>query len=330
MSDASESSPALLPSHVTSPAERSALGADDQERLAEYFAARHASSTLRAYRTDWGAFCAWCDIKGLPALPAAAESIAAFLAAEADAGRKISTLRRRLAAIRLAHRLCGRESMTSSELVRGTLRGIARTHGSAPEQKAPALVEQLRAMVDALDCSRPQGLRDRALLSLGFAGAFRRSELVALRVADLEETPEGLRIHIRQSKTDAEGLGQIVPVIRGDLYCPVHAVHEWLQAAGITDGWVFRRLYRGGRVSEQALSAHSVAAIVKRHALAVGLDPDQYAGHSLRSGFLTSAALAKASLFKLMEVSRHKDPKTVMIYLRRSSEFENHAGEGLL
>ncbi|MBK1723583.1 hypothetical protein CKO23_15225 [Thiocystis violacea] len=298
--------------------------------MARYFAARHASSTLRAYRTDWTAFNAWCETKGLPALPAAAETIAAFLAAQAEAGRKISTLRRRLAAIRLAHRLCGHASMTHSELVRGTLRGIARTHGSAPDQKAPALAEQLRAMVDALDQSRRQGLRDRALLTLGFAGAFRRSELVALRVEDLEETSEGLRVHIRQSKTDAEGLGEVVPVIRGDLYCPVRAVREWLRAAGITEGWVFRRMYRGDAVGEHALTAHSVAAIVKRSALAVGLDPDQYAGHSLRSGFMTSAALSKASLFKLMEVSRHKDPKTVMIYVRRSREFEDHAGEGLL
>ncbi|NEV64681.1 tyrosine-type recombinase/integrase [Thiorhodococcus minor] len=330
MSDASRLSHPLAPSSVSSPSEGAALEADDQDRLARYFSARHASSTLRAYRTDWKTFVGWCEGKGLAALPAPAETIAAFLAAEADAGRKISTIRRRLAAIRLAHRLCGHEAMTSSDLVRGTVRGIARTLGSAPEQKAPALAEQLRAMVDELDCSRPQGLRDRALLTLGFAGAFRRSELVALRVEDLEETPKGLRVHVRQSKTDAEGHGQVVPVVRGDVYCPVRAVQGWLRAAGISEGWVFRRMYRGDRVGEQALTAHSVAAIVKRCALAVGLDPDQYSGHSLRSGFMTSAALSKASLFKLMEVSRHKDPKTVMIYIRRSSEFEDHAGEGLL
>lgn len=302
----------------------------DQALLARYFAARHADSTLRAYRTDWAAFSAWCDTRGLRALPASAETVAAFLAAEADSGRKTSSIRRRVAAIRLAHRLSGQESPTTAELVRGTLRGIARTHGSAPNQKAPALAEQIQSMVDTLDCTRPQGLRDRALLTLGFAGAFRRSELVALTVADLEETAGGLRVQVRRSKTDSEGQGQIVPVIRGEHYCPVRAVRAWLGAAGIREGWVFRRLYRGDRIGEQALSAHSVAAVVKRCALAVGLDPDQYAGHSLRAGFITSAALAKADLFKLMEVSRHKDPKTVMIYIRRGDAFEDHAGAGLL
>ncbi|MFD2110772.1 tyrosine-type recombinase/integrase [Thiorhodococcus fuscus] len=306
------------------------LTPEDKNLLNQYFAARHADSTLRAYRSDWSIFTAWCATRTLQALPASAETISAFLASEAESGRKTSTLRRRLAAIRLAHRLCGHEPQTGSELVRGTLKGIARTHGSAPNQKAPALADQLRAMVDTLDCTRLQGLRDRAILTLGFAGAFRRSELVALRLEDLKEISGGFRVHVRQSKTDAEGLGQIVPVIRGRDYCPVRAVREWLKAADIRDGWVFRRLYRGDRVAEMPLSAHSIAAVVKRCAQHAGLDPSEYAGHSLRSGFMTSAALSKASLFKMMEVSRHKDPKTVMIYIRRSNEFEDHAGDGLL
>lgn len=306
------------------------LRKDDQALLAQYFNTRHADSTLRAYRSDWAIFSAWCVDRGLQALPATSEAIATFLASEADCGLKVSTIRRRVAAIRLAHRLCDHDAPTSSELVRGTLRGIARTHGSAPQQKAPALAELVRAMVDSLDCDRLQGLRDRLILTLGFGGAFRRSELAALRVEDLEETAGGLRVHIRQSKTDAEGSGQIVPVIRGDAYCPVRAVREWLAAAGIQEGSVYRRMYRGDRVAETALSDHSIASVVKRCALAVGLDPAEYAGHSLRSGFMTSAVLAKASLFKLMEVSRHKDPKTVMVYVRRSSEFEDHAGDGLL
>ncbi|EXJ16185.1 site-specific integrase [Imhoffiella purpurea] len=306
------------------------LNADDREMLGRYFAARHADSTVRAYRSDWAIFTAWCATRDLASLPASAETISAFLASEAESGRRISTLHRRVAAIRLAHRLCGHEPKTDSELVRGTLKGIARTHGSAPRQKAPALSDQLRTMVDSLDCTRLQGLRDRAILTLGFAGAFRRSELAALRIEDLEEVAGGFRVHVRRSKTDAEGLGQVVPVIRGRDYCPVRAVQDWLRTAGIREGHVYRRLYRGDRVGEAPLSAHSIAAVVKRCAEAVGLDPAEYAGHSLRSGFMTSAALSKASLFKMMEVSRHKDPKTVMIYVRRSAEFEDHAGDGLL
>jgi len=306
------------------------LGDADRTRLAHYFAARHAAATRRAYRSDWTLYTAWCDARGWCALPATPETVAAYLAAEAEQGRKVSTIRRRVAAIRLAHRLCDHEPPTNAELVRGTLHGIARTHGAAPRQKAPALAEVLRAMVDTLDAATHQGRRDRALLTLGFAGALRRAELAALRVEDLEEVPRGLRVHVRQSKTDAEGLGQIVPVIRGEVYCPVRAVRDWLAGAAIIQGPVFRRMYRGDVVSGESLSAHSIAAVVKRCALAVGLDPDDYAGHSLRSGFMTSAALAKASLFKMMEVSRHKDPKTVMIYVRRSAEFQDHAGEGLL
>lgn len=307
-----------------------ALNGDDRERLTHYFAARHADATLRAYRSDWTLYTAWCDARGLLALPAAPTTVAAYLAWEAANGRQVSTIRRRVAAIRLAHRLCDHEPPTNTELVRGTLHGIARTHGAAPRQKAPALAELLRGMVDTLDATTHQGRRDRALLTLGFAGALRRSELAALQVEDLEEVERGLRVHVRQSKTDQEGLGQVVPVIRGEAYCPVRAVRDWLGTAGISSGPVFRRMYRGDVVSAAPLSPHSIAAVIKRCALASGLDPADYAGHSLRSGFMTSAALAKASLFKMMEVSRHKDPKTVMVYVRRSAEFQDHAGEGLL
>ena len=327
---ATETPPLPVPVGAPSVTADLTLGDADRARLAHYFAARHATATRRAYRSDWTLYAAWCDARGLGALPATPETVAAFLACEADAGRKVSTIRRRVAAIRLAHRLCDYEPPTNAELVRGTLHGIARTHGTAPQQKAPALAELLRAMVDTLDATTHQGRRDRALLTLGFAGALRRAELAALRVEDLEEVPRGLRVHVRQSKTDAEGQGQVVPVIRGEAYCPVQAVRAWLDAAAITAGPVFRRMYRGDVVSGAPLSPHSIAAVVKRCARAAGRDPDDYAGHSLRSGFMTSAALAKASLFKMMEVSRHKDPKTVMIYVRRSAEFQDHAGEGLL
>ncbi|KAA6181514.1 tyrosine-type recombinase/integrase [Thiohalocapsa marina] len=292
--------------------------------------AGRAESTQRAYRADWQRFCDWCESRGHPALPASPEIVAAYLAAEADAGRKVATLRRRVAAIRLAHRLCGHEPPTNSELVRATLRGIARLHGAAPQQKAPALADVVRRMVDTLDRSTLRGRRDRALLTLGFASALRRSELAALAVGDLEFVTEGVRVHVRRSKTDQEGLGQVVAVIRGGDYCPVAAVSDWIAAAGIGSGSLFRRMHRGDVVSAQPLSGHSIAAVVKRCAEACGLDPAAFGGHSLRAGFLTSAAQSKASLYKLMEVSRHTDPKSVMRYVRRAAEFEDHAGEGLL
>ena len=174
------------------------------------------------------------------------------------------------------------------------------------------------------------GRRDRALLCLGFAGAFRRSELCALEVADLTEVPGGLRILIRRSKGDQEGQGQEVAIPRGYKLRPVEAVQTWLAAAEISSGPVFRAVTRGGRVSDAALADDSAARIVKRYAQRVGLDPASYGGHSLRSGFLTSAAESGASIWKLSEVSRHKSLDTLRGYVRRVDLFKEHAGAAFL
>ena len=173
------------------------------------------------------------------------------------------------------------------------------------------------------------GKRDRALLALGFAGAFRRSELIALELADLTFETEGMRVHIRHSKTDQEGRGQEIAIPRGRHLRPVRAVQDWLKAAKIKDGLVFRSIDRHGHVGA-ALSAQSVALIVKRHAEIAGLDPHEFAGHSLRAGFLTSAAEAGADVLRMMEVSRHKRVETVQGYVRRANGFKGHAGEQFL
>ena len=159
------------------------------------------------------------------------------------------------------------------------------------------------------------GKRDRALLAFGFAGAFRRAELVALEVADLVEVADGLRVVIRHSKTDQEGQGAEIAIPRGYRLRPVEAVQAWLAAAEISSGPVFRPVARGGRVGTAALSSHAAALVIKQRIAAVGLDPATYSGHSLRSGFLTSAAEAGASLFKLTEVSRHKSLDTLRGYV---------------
>jgi len=173
-------------------------------------------------------------------------------------------------------------------------------------------------------------MRDKALLLLGFAGAFRRSELAQLNVADLEFRPEGLRVIIRRSKTDQDGAGQILAVVRGNKACPVAALEAWLAHAEITDGPVFRPVLKGGRVLPERLSSQSVALIVKRHAERVGYNPALFSGHSLRAGFLTSAAARGASLFKMMDVSRHRSADTLRIYIRDAEAFKDHAGAGLL
>jgi integrase len=178
--------------------------------------------------------------------------------------------------------------------------------------------------------SRLTNIRDRALLLFGFASAMRRSELAALDFEDIEETPDGLRVSIRRSKTDQEGHGDVIAVPRGTIACPVAALKAWLDAAAIATGPVFRPITKGGRIQPARLTDRSVAAIVKAHASRAGLDPKLFAGHSLRSGFLTSAAARGASIFKMADQSRHKSMETLRGYVRDAEIFKHHAGEGLL
>ena len=262
-------------------------------------------------------------------LPASAESVAAYLAFEARRGTKPSTIGRRCAAIRYVHSIGGHPIPTADERVKAVVRGIRRAHGVAPRRMAPATSDCIIAMAP-----RPDGtlttLRDRALLLLGFAGAFRRSELVALDVTDVEEVPEGLRVTIRRGKTDQEGRGAVVAIVRGEIACPVAALRAWLEAAEITEGPLFRPIRRGGHVQPARLTDRSVANIVKTYAERAGLDPTLFSGHSLRAGFLTSAAKRGASLFKMMATSRHRSTDTLAGYVRDQELFKDHAGFGLL
>lgn len=302
----------------------------EAEAAKGYLGSSKAAATRRAYRSDWQIFAAWCALHGLEALPARPESVATFLGAQAQAGAKPSTLARRVAAIRFAHTAAGQEPPTNNELVRGVMAGIRREKGVAKAQKAAATADKVALMVAGCAPDTLRGLRDRALLLLGFAGAFRRSELVALEVADLQEAADGLRVTIRRSKTDQEGAGQEVAVYRGSRLRSVEAVRAWLAAAGIESGPVFRRLHKGGKVSAAGLSTESVANIVKAYAARAGLEAGEFSGHSLRAGFLTSAAEAGASVFKMAEVSRHRSIETLRGYVRRAELFKDHAGEAFL
>jgi site-specific recombinase XerD len=290
--------------------------------------AEKALSTRKAYGTDFRLFKGWCEAKGVPALPASPETVAAFLASEAKTA-KPSTLGRRVAAIRYAHKLAHLDTPTDSEAVKATLRGIRRTFGGAKVRKAPAVAAKVHSMV-AMAPDRLSGLRDRALLLLGFAGAFRRSELVALDVSDITEAKTGLLVTIRRSKTDQEGEGVTIAIARGDIACPAKALREWLDAVGIETGPIFRPINKAGTVAAGRLTDRSVANIVKAYAERAGFDASTFSGHSLRSGFLTSAAAKGASIFKMMDVSRHKSVDTLRGYVRDAELFKDHAGAGLL
>jgi integrase len=192
----------------------------------------------------------------------------------------------------------------------------------------PGILEVASLFADG--CDAPGIERAELLLLLGFAGAFRRSELVALDVADLEENETGLLVSIRSSKTDQEGHGETIAIARGDIACPVKALRAWLDAAGIDAGPIFRPIDRHGNLLPSRLTAQSIARIVKVYAARAGFDASTFSGHSLRSGFLTSAAGKGASIFKMMDVSRHKSVDTLRGYVRDAELFKDHAGAGLL
>jgi site-specific recombinase XerC len=230
---------------ISGPTTLAATDADLMQAM-KFARAEKAPATRRAYRSDFAAFQSWCEVKGLAGLPAEPETIAAFLAFEEGRGVKAATIGRRVAAIRHAHKLAGHEPPTNSEVVKATVRGIRRTVGAAAARKAPIVAEVARAMAQAAPPSL-KGLRDRALLLLGFAGAFRRSELVALDVSDIKEEEDGARVTIRRSKTDQEGMGVTIAIVRGGTAatCPVRALRAWLDAASIAEGAIFRPVAKG-------------------------------------------------------------------------------------
>jgi site-specific recombinase XerD len=319
----------MTASLITRPGTEIALPAAEVEAARGFIAQQVAPATLRAYRTDARLFAEWCAERGVLALPASPESVATYLSAIATEGSKFSTVRRRAAAIKFAHETGDCESPTSARLVRSTLAGIRRTIGVAQVKKSPATANRLVEMIRLCPTTLP-GMRDRAMLLLGFAGAFRRSELVALRVEDLQEAAGGLRVTIRRSKTDQDGAGQEIAISRGDVHCPVLAVRAWMQAAGITDGFVFRPIARGGRVLERQLSDRAVANLVKAYAARAGFRVEDFSGHSLRAGAVTTAAEAGAPLLKMAELSRHKSLEVLKGYVRSADLFKNHALGGVL
>jgi site-specific recombinase XerD len=299
------------------------------ESAADLARAEKSAATQRAYKSDFAIFGVWCAEQGLCALPADPASVAAFIAAETGRGIKSSTIGRRVAGIRYSHKLAGYPSPTDDERVKAVVRSARRTLGTAPTKKAAATSDKVLAMV-AANRSDLASKRDRAILLLGFALAARRSELVALNVEDIQEFPEGLRVTIRKSKTDQEGVGATIAVCRGSIACPVAAIRDWLAAANIAEGPIFRPVGKGGKLKDTRLTAQSVALIVKAHAERLGFDPAVFAGHSLRAGFLTSAAAKGASVFKMMDVSRHKSVDTLRGYVRDADAFRDHTGAGLL
>jgi site-specific recombinase XerD len=299
--------------------------ADVAERTRDYVAAAKAPNTVRPYRADWTDFTAWCEQHHLAARPAAPETVALYLAALAGQ-RKAATLQRRLSAISQAHQAAGLEPPTKAAAVRTVWAGIRRTHGTAQRGKAPVVVDELRRMVDALPAST-LGARDRALLLLGFAGAFRRSELVGLDVGDVRGTTDGFVVTLRRSKTDQEGQGGEVGIPYGSTpaTCPVRAVRAWLAARRVAGPALFCPMDRHGRQLPGRLSDRAVARVVQRTAAAAGLEAASYAGHSLRAGLASSAAAAEVPERVIAQQTGHKSMTVLRRDIRTGSLFRENA-----
>jgi site-specific recombinase XerD len=298
------------------------------EQVRDFIRASKAESTLRGYQSDWRHFLEWAQARDICPLPASAEAVAGYIA-ECAARLKVGSIQRRLNAIAEAHKAVGLESPTSAGMVRNTLKGIRRTIGVAAVQKSPTLTEDIRAMVDATDVGAI-GARDRALILLGFAGAFRRSEIVGLDVEDCGFSKDGLTISLRRSKTDQAGVGRKIGIPYGSNpeTCPVRTIQTWLEQAGLTTGPVFRSINRHGQVQPGRLSGIDVARIVKKLADRAGLDTAKYAGHSLRAGHATAAAIAGASERSIMNQTGHRSVQMVRRYIRDGSLFrENSAAK---
>ncbi len=295
---------------------------DDIALVRSYLTAALSKNTLRCYRNDLKQFFAWGGT-----IPASPEMVATYIARHADK-HSPTTLSRRLVAIRWAHEVKGLLSPTHSQFVKATIQGIRRKKGRPPKQATPLLKADVLRLVKGLQGMR--GKRDKAMLLIGFAAAFRRSELVSLDVSDLEFVAEGLVIRLRRSKTDQEGKGREIAIpFVGRRHCPCRALQAWLRDSGIGEGAIFRRIDKAEQVLPARLSAQAVGVVIKHRAEEAGLDPTLYSGHSLRAGFATSAAKAGVSAASIRAQTGHKSDAMLQRYIRYSELFSENANKKL-
>ncbi len=295
-----------------------------EPRVAQLIRLSVSDATRIAYRADLDHFMRWGG-----AIPASAEMVAAYVADFSET-LEVATNQRRIAAISVAHDAGGFPNPCKSILVRSTMNGIKRLRGVAQKEAKPLLREDLFAILDVLGSS-VKDARDRALLLIGFAGAFRRSELIGLDVADVEHVRQGVILHLRKSKTDQLGQGRKIgiPYARGR-HCPVAAIDAWLERSGIVEGAIFRNVNRHGQIASTRLSGEGVGLVVRERHKAAGLDISGFSGHNLRAGFATSASQAGVSSFKIRQQTGHTSDAMLSRYIRAGELFANNAAGTLL
>ena len=289
-----------------------------------------AINTVRAYKSDFNDFGLFCAQNGFKSLPSEPKIVALYLTYLSTKNAKMSTLKRRLVSIGVIHKLKGHYLDTKHPSIIENIMGIKRRKGSIQKGKKPLLISSLKTIIDAIDQQNKEKikiLRDRSIILIGFSGGFRRNEIVSLNYDDLDFVPEGLKIKIKRSKTDQFGEGSIkaLPYFDNSQYCPVVSLKNWIDIARINSGALFRRFSKGSKLTEKRLTDQTVALLIKEYLQLAGIDNKNYSGHSLRSGFATSAAESGAEERSIMAMTGHKSSEMVRRYIKEANLFKNNA-----
>ena len=288
-----------------------------------------ANNTLRAYKSDFKDFGAFCAKHGFNSLPTEPKIVSLYLT-YLSKNSKISTLRRRLVSIGMVHKLKGHYLDTKHPIIIENLMGIKRVKGSIQKGKKPILINHLKSIINVIDQQEIDEIkksRDKTIILVGFGGGFRRTELVSIDHEDLEFVPEGVKITIKRSKTDQFGEGMVkgLPYFSNELYCPVINLKKWLELSNIKSGPIFRRFAKGSVLTNNRLTDQSVVLIIKDCLNLAGIENKNYSGHSLRSGFATVAAESGADERSIMAMTGHKTTQMVRRYIREANIFKNNA-----
>ena len=289
-----------------------------------------ANNTLKAYKSDFKDFSLFCIKHNLQSMPSNPNTVSVYLTSLSKLDAKISTLRRRLVSIGVVHKLKGHYLDTKHPSIIENLMGIKRRKGINQKGKKPLLINDLKKIINVID-EQQKGIikrfRDRSIILIGFSGGFRRSEIVGLDYDDLEFVKEGLKINIKRSKTDQFGEGSIkgLPFFDNSEYCPVVSIQNWIEISKISSGPLFRRFSKGSNLTEKRLTDQTVALIIKNYLNLAGIDSRNYSGHSLRSGFATTAAEAGVEERSIMAMTGHKSSEMVRRYIKDANLFKNNA-----
>jgi site-specific recombinase XerD len=289
-----------------------------------------ANNTVRAYNSDFNDFGLFCVQNGFKSLPTEPKIVSLYLTHLSTKDAKMSTLKRRLVSIGVIHKLKGHYLDTKHPAIIENIMGIKRRKGSVQKGKKPILINYLKKIVNVIDQQDKENIkkfRDRSIILIGFSGGFRRNEIVSLDCDDLDFVPEGLKINIKRSKTDqfGEGFTKALPYFDSSKYCPVVSLKNWLEMSKITSGPVFRRFVKGLKLSKNRLTDQTVALLIKEYLNLAGIDSKNYSGHSLRSGFATSAAESGVEERSIMAMTGHKSAEMVRRYIKEANLFKNNA-----